>query len=103
MRPSKENKVLPSNQLQIGELYLFHPHDRSCPADGSLWGIFDKRKGPIIYLETSSQDLTVYRRWHQVPELYRYCRLATRAEIMDYMYNLGAWEFGSICLREAED
>lgn len=68
----------------VGEVYLFHSTDSCCPADGSLWGIFDKKIGTEIYLESSSFDLFGFRYWHRLPRKYRYCRLSTRAELRDY-------------------
>lgn len=68
----------------VGEVYLFHSTDRCCPADGSLWGIFDKKIGGEIYLESSSRDLFGFRYWHRLSRKYRYCRLSTRDELRDY-------------------
>lgn len=67
-----------------GEVYLFNATDRRCPADGSLWGIFDKKIGQDIYLESSTFDLFCFRYWHRLPRKYRYCRLSTRDELRDY-------------------
>ena len=74
--------------FEVGELYLFHADDKLCPADGSLWAVVDKCIGQQIFLESSTADLKTYRRWHLLPKEYRFCRLATRAELRDYMYNL---------------
>ena len=79
-------------RLETGELYLFHISDPTCPAASSLWGVFDYRKESKIFLETSSFDLMTFRYRHPLPASYRFLRLATRTEAMDYMYNLGAWE-----------
>ena len=76
----------------IGELYLFHPTDPLCPAESSLWGVYDKIEDGIIYLEHSTTDGRHFRLWEELPERYRYCRLATRLELRDYMYNLGIFE-----------
>ncbi len=70
--------------LTAGELYLFHPTQRCCPVGSSLWGVFDKRIGADIYLESSSRDLFGFRYWHRLPRKYRYCRLSTRDELRDY-------------------
>ena len=76
-----------------GELYLFHPTDRSCPAGESLWGIFDRYSGSDLCLETSSRDLCSFRRWQCVPaHKWRFWRRSTRPELRDYIYNLAAWE-----------
>lgn len=71
-----------------GELYLFHSTDRSCPAMGGLYGIFDKITNGILYLESSSSDLIHFRLWHRLPSDYRYCRHASRTELRDYIFNL---------------
>ena len=73
----------------IGDLYLFHPTNKYCPSCSSLWGIYDKMKDGIIYLESSTLDLVYFKLWHRLPEEYRYSRRATRRELGDYMYNLG--------------
>lgn len=72
----------------MGELYLFHPSDPTCPANGSLWGVFDKRSDALLYLESSSTDLIHFSRWHRLPDGFRYCRRATRSELRDYTGNL---------------
>jgi len=81
-----------------GEVYLFHRTDPDCPADGSLYGIFDKGTSDAIYLESSSLDLEQFRHWHRLAEDYRYCRPATRSELRDFIFNLACDE----CLQEAE-
>ncbi len=68
-----------------GELYLFHSANPICPAMSSLWGIFDRVESGVIYLESSSRDLQRFRLWHPLPAQYRYCRLATRMELKDYV------------------
>jgi len=81
-----------------GEVYLFHRTDPDCPADGSLYGIFDKETSDAIYLESSSLDLDQFRHWHRLAENYCYCRPATRFELRDYIFNLACDE----CLQETE-
>lgn len=75
-------------RFEYGELYLFHRHSACCPACGSLWGIFDKRVNGRIYLETSSPNLRDFRKWHLLPQGYRYCRRASRRELRDYIASL---------------
>lgn len=75
-----------------GELYLFHPSDRSCPARGGLFGIFDKIADGILYLESSSGDLQEFDFWHALSLPYGYCRLSTRTELRDYMSGLILYE-----------
>lgn len=83
--------------LVAGELYLFHPIDRQCPASSSLWGVFDKRAGGTVYLESSSRNLREFRIWHHLPERYRYIRCATHDELRDYFSSLTCYE----CRRSA--
>ncbi|MBQ8493055.1 MAG: hypothetical protein IJ464_02095 [Alistipes sp.] len=73
----------------IGELYLFHPSDIECPAEESLWGIYDRTERNTVHLECSTHDLRNFDKWHPLPNDYHYARLATRSELRDYMYNLG--------------
>lgn len=75
-----------------GEIYLFNRNDPTCPAEGSLWGVFDKRIEDTIYLESSSLNLQDFRKWHLLPIDYRFCRLATRSELRDYTANLSWFE-----------
>lgn len=82
------SNLFPQVRFTTGELYLFHPCQAACPPEGSLWGIFDRRSGASILLETSSADLKSFARWHPLLAHYRFCRLATRAELRDYTYNL---------------
>lgn len=74
--------------FRIGELYLFHHNDPRCPAKGSLWGIFDRRELGCLYLESSSLDLQTFYPYHILPVGYRYCRLASRGELRDYLSGL---------------
>lgn len=76
-------------QMQCGELYLFHCEESVCPAESSLWGVYDRREDGMIYLENSTLDHCHFRMWYPLPVSYRFYRLATRSELRDYMYNLG--------------
>lgn len=76
---------------RIGELYLFYPRDILCPC--RLWGVYDKTKDGVIYLESSSSDLCRFRLWHRLPRGYRCSRRATRSELRDYMFNLACYEY----------
>lgn len=78
--------------LESDELYLFHPSDPLCPAESSLWGLYDRSEEGVIYLEHSTTDQRHFQLWRRLPKHYRYCRLATRSELRDYMYNLGIWD-----------
>ena len=75
-------------QFVAGELYLFHHSDPACPADDSLWGIYDKTEENLTYLENSSTNLRTFRLWHDLPSKYISSRMATRDELRDYIYNL---------------
>lgn len=83
--PSKSSE---KRRFESGEVYLFHLSDPRCPSTGSLWGVFDKRKDGWIYLESSSDDLVDFRRWHVLPGDYSYCRRASRRELRDYVAGL---------------
>ena len=88
----KRSRKIYEVAFESGELYLFHRTDPGCPRQGSLYGIYDKRIDSRIFLESSSRDMRKFRIWHLLPASYRYCRLATRAELRDYMYNMGYFE-----------
>ena len=78
-------------RFRFGEVYLFHRTDSHCPSRSSLWGMFDKRIGDDIYLESSSNNkLRRFELWHKLPQGYDYCRLATREELSNFMFAL-AW------------
>lgn len=76
-----------------GELYLFHPSDYACPAEESLWGVFDKTENGTILLESSSHDLKYFRVWHPLTDEYRFARLASRDELRDYAMKLARYEY----------
>lgn len=96
-RPAKWfNPALTCTILRAGEVYLFHRSDPACPAESSLWGVFDKRINGEIYLESSTEDLVRFRKWHCLPQGYRYCRLSTRAELRDYISDSLRFELRSL-------
>ena len=88
----KTNQKLHTPEFQIGELYLFHPANKRCPPNTSLWGIYDNTKNGIIHLELHSVDLKHFRSRFILPKHYRFYRLATRSELRDFMYNLGYFD-----------
>lgn len=89
----KKRNHFPDHQnLLTGELYLFHPTDRACPATGSLLGIFDKIADGTLYLESSSWDFIHFRFWHRLSDDYCCCRRASRRELRDYIFNLASCE-----------
>lgn len=79
--------------FMAGELYLFHPADPACPAEESLWGVFDKTENDTIFLESSSHDLKYFRVWHPLADEYRFARLASRDELRDYTMKLARYEY----------
>ncbi len=87
-----ELRELHEQRFVIGELYLFHPVKKYCPSRGSLWGIYDKTKDGIIYLESSTLDLQHFSLWHRLPRVYHYSRRATCSELRDYLFNLACYE-----------
>ena len=91
-RPNRSSRYIISvERFRLGDVYLFHKTDRNCPSKSSLWGIFDKREGDEIYLESSSNgNLRRFKLWHRLPYDYEYCRLATRQELGNFMFAL-AW------------
>lgn len=74
-----------SFDFEVGDVYLFHATDPACPAKGSLWGVFDRRNGDTVYLESSTVDFRHLCTRHRLPRRYRYCRLSSPAELRDYM------------------
>lgn len=80
-----EKSPLLSSRFILGEIYLFHCTNPLCPPESSLWGIFDKLDKDGIYLESSTSDLFSFRMWHPLPEVYNFCRRASRSELRDYI------------------
>ncbi len=78
--------------LESGSLYLFHRTDRSCQPHGSLWGIFDLFEDDTVCQESSTLDMRSFRLWHSVDGSSHFCRLATMAELCDYVANLICYE-----------
>lgn len=75
--------------LTTGELYLFHSSDKACTEEDALWGVFDRREeNGRILLETMSCDLRHFEKWTLLPEGFCFGRLASRAELRDYVTNL---------------
>lgn len=93
-----KNAVPVSNRIgdllfEEGEVYLFHPTDAACPAESSLWGVFDRRNKTQVYLESSaSAELRDFVLYGLLPIDYRYARLATRTELRDYFFALSSSE-----------
>ena len=89
----KKRRICSNAQFRIGDLYLFHPCNPLCPPEESLWGFYDRTSMDNIYLEHSTLNLRHFTLSTSIlPQQYRYCRLATRSELRDYMYNLGYYE-----------
>ena len=87
---SERNQIseyIASQKFAIGDVYLFNKRNPSCPSDSSLWGVFDKCDGGSVYLESSSRDRNVFTAWCRLPDGYRYCRLSTRAEMRQYIFD----------------
>ena len=85
VRPNANKKMLTCRCVfEIGETYLFHPTDPTCDSRHALWGVFQKKVGGTIWLESSSADLRHFQLWCRLPEEYRYCRRSTREELRDY-------------------
>ena len=74
--------------LERGELYLFHDSDMTCDPESSLWGIVDRIENDRVYLESSTTDQRSFRRWHPLSGDIRYFRLSTRNELRDYIANM---------------
>lgn len=66
--------------FEEGAVYLFHRSDESCPADGAMWGTFNRRDADGIHLEIRTCDCNYFEYWRMLPAGYRYCRAATREE-----------------------
>ena len=81
------SEYIASQKFAIGDVYLFNKRDPNCPSDSSLWGVFDKCDGGSVYLESSSRDRNVFTAWCRLPDGYRYCRLSTRAEMRQYIFD----------------
>lgn len=88
----KSTLILSHPRYLCGDLYLFHPYNKHCPSKNSLWGIYDRTENGKIYLESSTLDNKIFRIWHPLPSKYCYSRRATRAELRDYMYNMGYYD-----------
>lgn len=74
--------------FRSGEVYLFHGTNPECPARSSLWGMFDVKRDGVVYLESSTRNGKDFALWHPLPARYRFCRLATKIELRDYILAL---------------
>lgn len=72
--------------LEPGELYFFaSPLSPEC----GVWGLFermDRRQG--VLLAACSGDLQHFNLWTPLPSGYTCCRLASRAELRDFLLRL---------------
>ena len=75
--------------IEADELYLFHTSNPFCPVSESLWGFVSVVDSGGILLEHGSVNLHDFVLWFRLPLCYSHCRLATRAELRDYMFALG--------------
>lgn len=82
-------------RLKEGELYLFHESNPRCPADSSLWGIYEAGEGPHLRLASCTEDMVHFRMDRLLPKDYCYRRRATRGELWDYACGLTAWDYES--------
>ncbi len=80
--------IFDPHSFRSGEVYLFHATKPHCPAATSLWGIVSSAENGAILLESSTLDQLTFAHWQPLDARYRYCRLATRAELRDYITNL---------------
>ncbi len=92
IEPQETAQLMDEIQFIPGEVYLFHRSDPECPAERSLWGMFDKRIGSSIYLETCTHDHAHFSMWCCLAGDYRYCRISSRSELRDYISNQTYWE-----------
>jgi len=81
------SNYISADRFKIGDVYLFNKTDPKCQGDSSLWGVFDKCDGETVYLESSSRDREKFDIWCRLPEDYRYCRLAARTEMRQYIFD----------------
>lgn len=87
--------IIQQISFKVGEVYLFHPANSQCPNEESLWGLYDKCEENTVYLETCSWDHRHFFRGQRLPVEYRFCRLATREELRDYIVNSICSEIGN--------
>lgn len=78
----------PFETLRSGDVYLFHATNPRCPNSSSLWAMIASQQGARVLLESSTEDQRRFSMWRPLAIRYRYCRLATRSELRDYMVNL---------------
>lgn len=83
--------------FEVGELYLFHPSDPTCPADESLWGMGVSWTGCKLLFESASRDLTHFHYWQQEPLTILYYRKSDRGELRDYCYNMARFDASDGC------
>ncbi len=81
------SNYIAADRFTIGDVYLFNKTDPKCPRSSSLWGVLDKCEGDTVYLESCSNDREKFDTWCRLPEDYRYCRLATRTEMRQYIFD----------------
>lgn len=70
-----------------GRVYIFN--STSGGTGGEACGIFDKRAGDMIILETMTFDMKDFLCRRRLPSRYRFVREATHEEVRDFAFNYG--------------
>lgn len=88
----KKHNTIDNFNFKNGEVYLLHTDDPDCPSDGSLWVLISESDEDSLRIESYSSNLRTFTLWKPLPTKYKYCRLATRVELREFISNYAYYE-----------
>ncbi len=93
----KKHDTIEDFRFKKDEVYLFHTDDPDCPGDSSLWALINEFDGDSLHIESYTTNLRTFTLWKPLPVKYRYCRLATRNELCEFISNYAYYEVLQSC------
>lgn len=93
----KKHNTIDDFKFKNEEVYLFHPNDPSCPNSTSLWALIFEFDGDSLRVESYTTDLRTFTLWKPLPPKYKYCRMATREELRQFISNYAYYEALQSC------
>lgn len=93
----KKHNTIDGFNFKNGEVYLLHANDPNCPSDGSLWALISESDEAALRVESCSSNLRTFTLWKPLPTKYKYCRLATREELREFISNYAYYEALQSC------
>lgn len=93
----KRHNTIDDFKFKNDEVYLFHTDDPNCPGNSSLWALINEFDGYSLRIESYTTNLRTFTLWRPLPAIYRYCRLASRRELREFISNYAYYEVLQYC------